>query len=164
MEVWAHEQVSTALDFWHIVFSKEQNPELLEAEDMFHVGRVKTDALASGRGCVHANDSDPQEFIVRGPYRFLKKGKYILRARLKATAKPGSTPSAQFDICSALSPVSKNRNLLKTYKYNPQMNDEYSTVDIPFAVTGPGAVVECNIHRLANTELFLDWLKIISSP
>ncbi len=162
-EAWIN-NCSVTLDLWHMIFAETENNLLFEAEDMFHVGRVKQQPDASGRGFVHTDKSDPATFIVRGPYRFLAGGDYILETRLLFRNITTCTEPIRVEIAGQLQPDSRKRDMLASHELVPvtEKTNDFITVNTPFHIPQQGAIVEFTLHRPPDITLCIDYFKIIT--
>ncbi len=161
-EAWSNTNIPLTFDLWHMVFAQEENNTVFEAEDMFHVGRVKENPDMSGGAFVHTSSSDPATFIVRGPYRFLPPGNHIMRVNLMTENTEQNTQPVRFEIASQLQPDSRKRVVLATSEWTPPQEKTglIKAIDIPFTVPQNGAIIECTLHRPRDITLYIDSFEI----
>jgi len=153
-----------ALDLWHMIFSECRDRFLYEAEDLFHVGRVISVEGAGGRGVVQVNDSDPTEGVVRGPYRVLAAGHYVVSVRLRGETPISNQALATVYVTGRTSPI---RPALGDFASSDWRTADkaaaFSIMKVPFSVPEPGTVIECRIDRCPGATLEIDSVEI-SSP
>jgi hypothetical protein len=83
--VYFYKRVNLWADYTYLLFAKEKDPKFsYEAEELFHIARVKFDPQASGGSALLAEvTKDPKDRLTWGPYRRYPPGDYTASFRLK---------------------------------------------------------------------------------
>jgi hypothetical protein len=83
--IYFYKKVNLWADCIYLLFAGQGDPQFsYEAEDLFHMGRVKPDASGSAQKAVLGKLSkDPEDYLIWGPRRKYPEGSYTISFRLK---------------------------------------------------------------------------------
>ncbi len=150
------------LDLCKISFAAAAGVAGWEAEALFHYGGVVVADAASGGEAVQLGPQDPEQGVVRGPYRFLPPGDYSGELRYRGVTGDGAIgPLARLQVSGHLTPDSRHEIVLAELsvrgagELDPRVR-EWKTASLPFRVPEPGVILELRVDRAHGTRIEID--------
>ena len=157
------------VDVWTIGFTDAAALTAWEAEDLFHAGRTQKAGGATGRGVVQLGNADPTESVIRGPYRWIPGGEYVIHIRFRgqSSAAGAGNEIARLKIASHLSPAHRRVVQLGETALKAGVDAQaWQEQSLKFTAPPEGAILECCLDRLPGGIVEVDklWLKTPSLP
>ena len=156
--VYFYGNVSSWADYVYILFRDREDPEnLYEAEELFHIGRVKRDTDASGGQALFAEvSSEPRDYLISGPYRRYPEGEHnaIFHLRIE-----DSTPS---EVARIEVSTSRRKKIIasRTIKGTDfRAKSTYQRFSLPFELGKP-EILEFSVFFTGKTDLAIDKIEV----
>jgi len=150
------------LDLCKISFAAAAGVAGWEAEALFHYGGVVVADAASGGEAVQLGPQDPEQGVVRGPYRFLPPGDYSVELHYRGVTGDGAIgPLARLQVSGHLTPDSQHETVLAELsvqgagELDPRAR-EWKTASMPFRVQEPGVILELRVDRAPGARIEID--------
>jgi len=151
-----------ALDLCKISFAATAGATGWEAEKLFHAGRAVVADGASGGEAVQLGEQDPEQGVVRGPFRFVPPGDYVAALRYRGVTADGAIGTlVRLQASGRLTPDSRHETLLAEMPIKgagaqaPRVR-EWKTASLPFRVPEPGVILELRVDRVPGARIEID--------
>ncbi len=152
--------VSAWADYVHILFSDREDPEYCyEAEELFHIGRIEQDDLASGGQALFAEvGSEPLDYLISGPYRRYPEGKYnaLFYLRIKDAVR---SEVARVEVSASHRKKIIASGTIRGTDFGD--NNTYSGFSLPFELHKP-EILEFLVFFTGKTNLAIDKIEVFS--
>jgi hypothetical protein len=151
---------SIVIDYIYVIRKEQEDPLTeLEAEELFHSGRVERDRKAVNNEAVHLIQGvDPEDLSVYGPYRRYPPGDYSVSWRIRYPAAGKRGPVAVFEIVKDCGAEILSRKEL-VIKNSTPAETEYTTVEQNVHLDRP-SVLEFKLFFCGNRDIWVDNITI----
>ncbi len=157
--VYFYGNVSSWADYVYILSGDKKDPgNCYKAEELFHIGRIKPDKLASGGQALFAEvNREPRDYLISGPYRRYSEGKYNAFFHLKIKDIT-SSEIARVEVSSSHRKKIIASRIIKGIDFGDE--NTYQRFALPFKLRKP-EILEFLVFFTGKTDLAIDKVDVL---